>query len=257
MSLSLSSTPLISNGDNKIPPTRFFYPAIRGWWDFGCGALGDMACHIMDPAYWALDLSTPTSVECLKQENANKQTGPTKALVRYEFPKRVNQYASKYLGKDITMPPVVVYWYEGGWQPERPATVPAEEQMGDGDNGSLFVGTKGFLTTGCYGDDTRLLPASVMETQKAAFEKLEKVIPRVETPGGHRRDWVRACKDGKPSASDFEYAVPLTKTVLLGNLAMQTGEKVYWDAANDRVTNNVPGVEALIKPEYRAPYTLG
>ena len=85
----------------------------RGWWDFGCGALGDMACHIMDPAYWALDLSTPTSVECLKQENANKQTGPTKALVRYEFPKRVNQYASKYLGKDITMPPVVVYWYEG------------------------------------------------------------------------------------------------------------------------------------------------
>ena len=228
----------------------------RGWWDFGCGALGDMACHIMDPAYWALDLSTPTSVECLKQENANTQTAPTKALVKYEFPQRVNQYASEYLGKNVTMPPVVVYWYEGGWQPERPENVPAGEQMGDGDNGSLFIGTKGLLTTGCYGDDTRLMPASVMETQQEAFDKLEKIIPRVETPGGHRRDWVRACKDGNPSASDFEYAVPLTKTVLLGNLAMQTGEKVYWDASNDRITNSVRGAKALIKPKYRKSYSL-
>ena len=105
--------------------------------------------------------------------------------------------------------------------------------------------------------DTRLVPASAMESQKEVFANLEKIIPRIETPGGHRRDWVRACKDGKPSASEFEYSVPLTKTVVLGNLAMQTGEKVYWDAANEKVTNNVPGVEALIKPAYRAPYKLG
>ena len=229
----------------------------RGWWDFGCGALGDMGCHIMDPAYWALDLSTPTSVECIRQDDANDQTGPTKAIVKYEFPQRVNQYASEYLGRQVPMPPVVVYWYEGGLQPERPAGIPENEQLGDGNNGSLFVGTRGMLTTGEYGGNTRLVPASVMEARQDEFDRLEQVIPRVETRGGHRRDWVRACKEGTPSASHFEYSVPFTKTVLLGNLAMQTGEKIYWDAQNDRVTNNVPGVEALIKPPYRAPYTLG
>ncbi|MCE5308370.1 MAG: Gfo/Idh/MocA family oxidoreductase, partial [Acidobacteriales bacterium] len=81
----------------------------RGWFDFGCGALGDMACHILDPVNWALRLGAPTSVECVKQEKRNSQTFPTKSIIRFEFPARAN------------MPPVTLYWYDGGLMPPRPS----------------------------------------------------------------------------------------------------------------------------------------
>ncbi|MCP4645492.1 MAG: Gfo/Idh/MocA family oxidoreductase [bacterium] len=228
----------------------------RGWWDFGCGALGDMACHIMDPAYWACDLSNPISVECTYQEGRNDETAPTKSIVRYEFPERVNQYASEYMGKKVVMPALKVWWYEGGLLPERPAGVPEDEQLGEGDNGSLFIGESGVLTTGCYGGGTRVLPAKKHEEMKEVIDAIEPIIPRITTEGGHRRDWVRSCKDGVPSASNFEYAVPLTETTLLGNLAMRTGRKVWWDAKNMRATNDVPGVEELIRRDYRRGWDL-
>ena len=220
----------------------------RGWWDYGSGALGDMGCHNMDPAFWALDLSDPTSVECVHREDNNDQTGPTKGVVRYQFPERENAFAKQ------KMPAVTVYWYEGGMRPKRPEGVPQDEQLGEGDNGSLFIGSKGILTTGPYGESPRFVPAARMAEEKSAIYRLEKTIPRV--PQGHRRDWVRSCKDGVPSASNFEYAVPLTETVLLGNLALRTGEKLYWNAGRMKVTNNVAGVEELIRREYRAGYDL-
>ena len=220
----------------------------RGWWDFGCGALGDMGCHNMDPPFWALDLRDPVSVECVHQEGNNDQTGPTKGIVKYEFPRRKNEFAKKKMG------PVTVYWYEGGALPERPEGIPEDEILGKNNNGSLFIGSKGMVTTGGYGEDPRFVPAARMAAEQAAIDALEETIPRV--PGGHRRDWVRSCKDGVPSGSNFEYAVPLTETVLLGNLALRTGEKIYWNAKKMRATNNVPGVEELIHREYRSGYGL-
>jgi len=220
----------------------------RGWWDFGCGALGDMGCHNMDPAFWALDLSEPVSVECVYREGNNDQTGPTKGVVRYEFPARLNKFAQQ------EMRPVTVYWYEGGMLPERPRNVPEEEVLGEGDNGSLFMGSKGAVTTGGYGEKPRFVPASRMAEEQDAIQRLVKVIPRV--PEGHRREWVRSCKDGVPSGSHFEYSVPLTETVLLGNLALRTGEKIYWNAQEMRATNEVSGLDALIRRDYRAGYNL-
>ena len=221
----------------------------RGWWDFGTGALGDMGCHNMDPPFWALDLRDPVSVECIHREGNTDQSGPVKGIVRYEFPKRKHSFTGK------EMPPVTVYWYEGGALPERPESVPEDEVLGEeGTNGSLFIGTRGILTTGGYGEDPRFVPAARMAGEEEAIKRLDKMIPRV--PEGHRRDWVRSCKDGVPSASNFEYAVPLTETVLLGNLALRTGEKLYWNAGKMKVTNNVAGVEELIHREYRAGYDL-
>ena len=221
----------------------------RGWWDFGCGALGDMACHIMDPAFWAMDLSEPASVECTYEEGNNNQTGPTKCTVKYEFPARKNRFAKQ------KMPAVDVYWYEGGLLPDRPEGVPADEKLGDGGNGSMFVGDNGVLTTGCYGDKTRLVPASDNKARRDEVAKIEPVIPRVHAQN-HHRDWVRSCKDGKPAASNFEYAVPLTEMVLLGNLAVRSGQKVDWNASEMRVTNNVPNVEQYIRRDYRQGWTL-
>ena len=223
----------------------------RGWWDFGCGALGDMGCHIMDPAYWALQLGAPTSVECLQQEGNNEETGPTKSIIKYEFPARPfkEKYRSvKWFKK--TLPPVTVYWYDGGLMPPVPQGISAEEKLGDGDNGSYFVGEKGIATTGCYGGGTRLLPAEKME----GFELPEPVIPRVPL-GDSYQDWIRSCKDGKPHCANFDYAGPFTEMVLLGNLAVRSGAKIEWDSVNMRVTN-MPDANRFVTRRYRQGWSL-
>jgi predicted dehydrogenase len=222
-------------------PYRPYNPAYmphrwRGWWDFGCGALGDMGCHIMDPPFWVLNLGAPTSVEPVKIVGGNEETGPKASIIRYEFPQR---------GK---MCPVTVYWYDGGILPPRPDGVPENEQLGEGNNGSLFIGDKGILTTGCYGNGTRLLPESRMQT----YELPPKTIPRAR---GHYREWILACKGGEPAGSNFEYAGPLTEMVSLGNVALRAKEKIYWDAKNMRVTN-VPDANKYVRREYRSGWSL-
>jgi predicted dehydrogenase len=208
----------------------------RGWWDFGCGALGDMACHILDPANWSLQLRYPTSVECLKQEGKTDQTYPTKAIIRYEFPARGS------------MPSVTVYWYDGGELPPRPKGIADNVKLGDGDNGSLFIGEKGIATTGTYGDGTRLLPDELMKD----FKLPEPILSR--SPG-HYRDWIRACKGGGAACSNFDYAGPLTEWVLLGNLAIRYQGKLLWDGERMKVTNNSEA-NRWVKGSYRKGWRL-
>ena len=222
-------------------PYRPYNPAYlphrwRGWWDFGCGALGDMGCHIMDPPFWALKLGAPTSVEPVEIVGGNEESAPKASIIRYEFPQRGD------------MCPVTVYWCDGGKLPPRPDGVPENEKLGDGDNGSLFIGDKGVLTTGCYGNGTRLLPESRMQ----AYELPPKTIPRVR---GHHREWILACKGGEPAGSNFEYSGPLTEMVSLGNVALRAKEKIYWDAKNMKVTN-VPEANRYVRREYRSGWSL-
>jgi predicted dehydrogenase len=194
----------------------------RGWYDFGCGALGDMACHILDPANWALQLHAPTSVEVVRQENKTEYTFPTKAVIRFIFPARGS------------MPPVTVYWYEGGELPPRPPGIGPDAKLGDpenGANGSLFIGEKGFITTGTIGENTRLLPDEKMTEYKFPDEILTR------SPG-HYADWIRACKGGEPACSNFEYAAPFTEWVLLGVAALRAEGKLEWDNQQMKFTNN-------------------
>ncbi len=208
----------------------------RGWWDFGTGSLGDMACHILDPPNWSMHLSTvaPTSIECISQEKRNTQTYPTKAILKFEFPKR---------GK---MPPLTLYWYDGGIMPPRPEGVPEDEPLGDSDgrNGSIFIGDNGIATTGTYGGGTRLLPKSAMDD----FVMPDKTIPRSI---GHYEEWIQACKGGAPSPGNFSYAGPMTEWILLGNLALYVNGKVTWDSKSMTYST-----DATISPPYREGWSL-
>jgi predicted dehydrogenase len=209
----------------------------RGWYDFGCGALGDMACHILDSANWALLLDAPVSIECIKQEGKNDQTFPTKSVIKFEF------------GARGAMPPVAVYWYDGGIEPPRPDGLGADAKLGDGDNGSLFVGEKGFITTGCYGDGTRLVPVERMKDYKMP----EKMLTR--SPG-HTQDWLRACKGGAPACSNFDYAGPFTEWILLGCVALRVNGKLMWDKHKMKFTNNSAANKYVTMP-YRKGWKLG
>jgi predicted dehydrogenase len=216
----------------------------RGWWDFGAGALGDMACHIADPANWALQLSSvgPKSVELISQEGANPDTFPTKAVIKYEFPARGSQ------------PPITLTWYDGGNLPTRPADVPADVKLGEGDNGTLMVGTKGSITCDTYGDNPRLLPAE-------KFMDFKKPAPKYARIPGEQwlqpyREWTDCIKNGTKPGSNFDYSGPLTEWVVMGNLSLHfPGQKLEWDAKNMRVTN-VPEANKYVMREYRKGYSL-
>lgn len=208
----------------------------RGWFDYGCGALGDMACHILDPVNWALRLGAPTSVECVKQEKKNSQTFPTRSVIRFEFPARAS------------MPPVTIFWYDGGLKPPRPAGIGPEVTLGDGSNGSLFIGEKGIITTGTYGEKTRLLPDEKMNGYKFPD-------PFLTRSPGHYRDWIRAAKGGEKACSNFDYAGPFTEWVLLGTLAVRFEGKLEWNSERMKVTN-AREANALIKPRYRKGWKI-
>ena len=230
----------------------------RGWWDFGCGALGDMACHIMDPANWALQLGSPTSVEVVKMEGYTAQCAPTGCIVKYEFPARKFQEDIKGLPwSGRKLPPLTLYWYEGSCSENdlpHPQGVPEDEVLGDidnGKNGSYFVGTKGVASTGPYGGDTRLLPAALMDD----FTMPDEVIPRIE--GSNYDEWIGAIKGGPAPGSNFDYAGPFTEVVLLGNLAMHSGVGVplSWDAKNMRVPGH-PELDPWIRRTYRPGFEV-
>jgi predicted dehydrogenase len=208
----------------------------RGFFDFGCGALGDMACHILDPANWALQLGYPTSIECTKQEGRTDLCFPNKSVIRFEFPARGN------------MPPVTVTWYDGGEMPARPEGIDRDTKLGDGDNGSLFIGDKGIITTGTYGQRTRLLPDSRMQDYK--FPE-----PLLSRSPGHYRDWIRACKGGEPACSNFDYAGPFTEVVLLGVIAQRFDGKLLWDGAKMKITNHSEA-NHRVKDPYRKGWEL-
>ena len=210
----------------------------RVWWDYGCGALGDMACHIMDPAYWALKLGDAPgfTVTVLEQEGLSDVLTPTASVLKYSFPERAG------------LPAVDFFWYDGGKMPARPAGVPNGDKMGDGDNGSILVGDKGVLTTGTYGNKTRLLPEVLMDDYTMPDESLKRA-------GNHYRNWLEACKGGDPACSNFDYAGPFTEMVLMGNIALQTGSTVTYDFASGTIKDN-PAASALLSKEYHGGWTL-
>lgn len=276
--------------------------AWRGFFDFGCGALGDMACHILGAPNMALRLGAPTSVECVKQEGKSEYYYPAKSVIRFDFPARG------------AMPPVKIFWYDGMKdQPDIPG-VPKGEILGDlpknrrgaldqdpnakripeiqggvftdaffepgpasavqeeaprppqpsdanakldsqvgrlisiGSNGSLFVGEKGMITTGTYGEYTRLLPVEKMRDYHFPPEFLQR------SPG-HYRDWIRACKGGAPACSNLSVSAPFTEWVTLGVLALRFEGKLEWDSEKMRVTNNQEA-NKYIKPFIRKGWSL-
>lgn len=236
-------------------PYRPYHPAYvpgtwRAWCDFGTGSLGDLGCHILDAAFWALNLKYPVSVEgCIstywhdlwKKTEPRNETFPRSTIVRYRFPARGG------------FPPLKLTWWDGGMMPPRPEGLDPEAELGDSDGGLVFRGDKGVLICGCYGRSPRVFPESL----RADLPKVPKVLPRIAGGmEGHEQDWVRACKGGVPASSNFDYSGPLSETVLMGNLAVRFPNRLLlWDGEKMEVTNDKDANRYVRRP-YREGWTL-
>jgi predicted dehydrogenase len=212
----------------------------RAFPDFGCGAIGDMACHILGTPNMAMRLGAPTSVECIKLEGKAKFTFPYRTAIRFDFPARG------------AMPPVKLFWYDRVTAQPKIEGVPEGELLGDKDiNGSVFVGDKGLVTTGCYGEDTRLVPAARMKDYKMP----PQLLTRCPDTGkdwvrSHYRDWIRAAKGGEAACSNFGVSGPFVQWMLLGVIAIRVEGKLLWDAQRGRFTNNNEANDFLT-PKFR------
>ena len=206
----------------------------RGWWDYGTGALGDMACHILHPVFKGLKLGYPTKVQGSSTLLLSASC-PTAQPVKFVFPARDNM-------PKVAMPEVEVYWYDGGLKPARPEGLPAGKDLYVKGGGAIFYGTKDTLICGCYGVNPYLVSGRVPNAPKVLREIKES--PQM--------DWVRACKedadDRVPSASDFSEAGPFNEMVVMGVLAVRLqnlNRELLWDGPNMRFTN-IPA-DATIK----------
>ena len=222
---------------------RPFHPAYqpmkwRGYFDFGCGALGDFGCHTLDPAFWALDLGSPESVIASTSNllpDFEYDTYATASIITYKFPERGNQ------------PPVKLMWYDGGILPLHDDRL---RNIQYGSNGAIIIGDKGIIVHGSHGaGGYKIFPFD---------EKMEIQTPPelIERSQGHHADWLEAIKTGKPASSNFNYGGPLTETVLLGTAAsLFRNQELKWDGNNMKVTN-LEEANSVIKPEFRAGWTL-
>jgi predicted dehydrogenase len=252
-------------GPVKERPYHPLYAPIfwRGWLDFGTGALGDMGCHILDPAFWALNLGNPVSVQAETSYNPGidfwepvidgskrwkteiseeieamkKESYPSASRVTYEFPAR---------GK---FPPLKLTWWDGGLLP------PEFKEMskGFGGNGALIIGDKGAIKHGSHGGaGARIIPEEKMQAYIQSGLP-GKTIRRVK---GHHLDWIDACKGGDEASSNFSYGGPLSEMVLMGVVAMRNpGKKLQWDDTKMEFTNS-PEANFLVKPEYHNGWSL-
>jgi predicted dehydrogenase len=236
----------------------------RGWWAFGTGALGDMACHIMDPVFRILPIDYPASVECsiatiykeMWNDYANPDSCPPSSIMHLVYPRKDGKGNIK------------VSWHDGGLMPERPEELLPEEQMGNWDGGVIFEGTKGKIMCDCYGANPRLLPSSRMKEVTMPAPTIKRV------PEGHYVQWVNACIAGYgkgETSSPFEYAGPFTESILMGNLAIRSflmkdnnakggnrypgRKRLLWDAKNMKITN-FDEANQFVKREYRDGWKL-
>jgi hypothetical protein len=289
----------------------------RGFFDFGCGPLGDMACHILGAVNMALMLGAPKSVEVIQQDGKSPFAFPKHSITCFEFPARHN------------MPPVKVYWYDAlptYPNPYKPAGVPDGEPIMGGagafgpdttggrggagggragaagaagfagrgagaagappvagvpavsgapagppglpggapavitpgrggrgggggiQEGAIFVGDKGMMTTDTYGASVRLLPLE----RHNAYRLPPQILTR--SPG-HYQDWMRACKGGDPSCSNFSIAGPFTEWIVMGVIALHFEGKLEWDSAKMQFTNNAEA-NKYVKPTFRKGWSF-
>lgn len=214
-------------------PFRPYHPCYlptewHSWWDFGGGPLGNMGCHYLDLAFWALNLRYPMTIES-KGSPRHPESTPALQTVRYEFAAR---------GK---LPPVTLTWDHGSKRPP----FWAKHDLPDWAWGA-FVGSKGMLLVSY--PRHKLWPES-------EFRDFKPPEPSIPASVGHHQEWINACKTGGATTCNFDYAGAVTETVLLGNVAYRYGEKILWDAEKMRITN-APEAEQYLQREYRQGWTL-
>jgi len=235
---------------------RDYYPgqyhafAWRGWWDFGTGALGDMACHTFNMPYYACDLRNPTSVQAISSGH-NFDSFPARSKIFFEFP-----------ATTLRPYPTKATWYDGGNRPEAAMLNDYGFENPRG-SGALIIGEKGALYTNDDYCQNCQLSQGVEDIAGVEYRPNSFIDEIGDIDLSHSWELFEAIQKNDPSICFSNYTEnggPLTETILLGNLAVwaaskpdEMGEKIEWDAVNLKVTNNVqtPGVVELVKPEYR------
>jgi predicted dehydrogenase len=214
----------------------------RGWWDYGTGALGDMACHILHPVFVGLELGYPIHAQGSSSLLLN-DCAPVSEVVKLTFPARTPKRAWQGMRRNAQLPQVDVHWYDGGIKWDLPEGWPAGKNPNDRGGGVIFHGTKDKLICGCYGVNPWLLSGRVPNAPKFR-RRIEEETGENYNQGAHELDWARACKESPgnrvPTASDFSEAGPFNEMVVMGVLAvrLQSLNKVLdWDGENMKFTN--------------------
>jgi predicted dehydrogenase len=235
----------------------------RGWWSFGTGALGDMACHIWDAAFRILPIDYPSEVECSATtayegpfKEANYSDGcPSSSIIHFKFPRKDGKGDIRFT------------WMDGGLLPERPKELGADEVLGNEDGGYIFHGTKGKLMSN-FNLPPVLLPTTRMKDVKIPTPTIRRIPGGID---GHYTEWVDACIMGygkKELSSPFDFAGPMTEAVLMGNLAIRSYQiknagsdsypgrkKLLWDAKNMKIMN-FDEANVFVRRDYRAGWAL-
>lgn len=226
----------------------------RGFWDFGTGALGDMACHTLNMAYMALDLKFPTSVVA-ESDRHDGVCFPAWSKITFQFPATDQREA------------VTMVWYDGGQRPpiEMLEGLPKDDQGRTFARGALIVGEKGdFYSPGDYGSDAKNTGVRTDGTYTTIRDIVRGVDPFasykrtefVRSPG-HFEEFVESIHSGEPAVSNFpDYAGPLTETILLGNLAVLSKQKVQWDAANMVAAEADEATQKMIRHDYPDEFSI-
>ncbi len=211
----------------------------RGWSAFGCGCLGDWACHVMDPSFWALDLGAPTTV-LAEVDGYNPKTDfesfPKGTKLTYEFPAK---------GK---RGPVTFYWYDGARRIPKPEALEKDRKVPG--TGALLIGEKAGISHGSHGaSGCRIFPETAMREYK-------QPEPYLKRTNEHHKEWLDAIRENRPADSDFSYGGPLTEVGLVGVIAIRfAGQKLQWDSAKMQFTN-CPKANRYVTPNYRAGWKL-
>lgn len=240
----------------EIPYTPNLHPfSWRGWWNYGTGALGDVGCHLIDIPFRTLGLHYPTDAECsvgsvysgMWTADYHPDGCPASSFITLHFGATPKSKS-----------PIEMTWMDGGIKPAHPEIIPADDDIGGtgSANGVLIIGEKGIISTN-INDSSPLMPKLYLND--GTVEMGPQSEEGFEREYGHQRLWVDACKAGfgstehKGLTSSFDYAGPMTETVLMGNLAIRSfllrrenekgqmeffgRKKLLWDGENMRITN--------------------
>jgi predicted dehydrogenase len=233
-------------GRTAMRPFSYGYAhtVFRSWYDFGTGALGDMGCYSFAAIFRALKLGHVSSVEASGNTVVGVVDGNPAELKYVSHPQAMNAHFS--FPARAGMPPVELYWSDGGIRPPRPKEL--DEDGEDLDiEGLLFVGDYGKILCDFQGSKPRLIPAS----RNKDYVKPPEMIERSK---GHYLDWIEACRGGKAARCTFQSAAPITAALNLGVIAMRTGKKLTWDPVKME-TNNAEA-NKLLKPDYRPGWEI-
>jgi predicted dehydrogenase len=221
----------------------------HGWHDFGNGAIGNMGCHLLDGAHWALKLGHPTAIEAEEVIGGTEQRYSVGSRIRWDFPARAG------------LSPLKLYWYHGARTVPRPGAIKDIENadwnaigyrpplLGEVEkrfnitlenNGTLYVGDKGMMTTRTIGDQPQIIPEAKHREFPVPPEQLSRVV------GSHFDNFFAACRGGPPAVSNFDAAVPLNEVVLLGSIAQRlgAGRRIEWDGNK---CTNLPAVNEYLQ----------